>query len=154
MQLDGTYEERFNLLKPLIVESFDIDTIARVSLGRTWKTLEEDNKNQFIELLTNIVIGTYANRFDSYNNQKFETLETIEAKPGRQIVKTQLTKSNGGIIPLNYYFKNERIFNVVADGVSDLSLRRADYSAIIKKSGYDALVKELQNKLDNQAIEN
>ena len=37
-----------------------------------------------------------------------------------------------------------RVFNVVADGVSDLSLRRADYNSIIKREGYDALIQQVE----------
>ena len=42
--------------------------------------------------------------------------------------------------------KGGRIFNVIADGVSDLSLRRADYNSILKQEGYDSLVQHLRDK--------
>jgi len=40
-----------------------------------------------------------------------------------------------------------RIFNVIADGVSDLSLRRADYNSIIKNEGYVQLTVYVRAKL-------
>jgi ABC-type transporter MlaC component len=48
---------------------------------------------------------------------------------------------------LNYYFRDSRVFNVVANGISDLSLRRAEYGSIIKEEGYDVLLEQIQNKI-------
>ena len=37
--------------------------------------------------------------------------------------------------------------NVVAQGVSDLSLKRADYTAVIKTEGFDSLINRLEKKI-------
>jgi len=37
-------------LSPTIHELFDVATISRISLGRTWKTLDEGEQRAFIEL--------------------------------------------------------------------------------------------------------
>ena len=37
--------------------------------------------------------------------------------------------------------------NVVAQGVSDLSLKRADYTAVIKSEGFDSLINRLEKKI-------
>ena len=39
------------------------------------------------------------------------------------------------------------VYNLVADGVSDLSLRRADYNSIIKEKGYDALLRHIEENI-------
>ena len=62
------------------------------------------------------------------------------------MVKTQLVRANGERVNLDYYFNAGSVFNVVADGVSDLSLRRADYNSIIKQEGYDALIRDIEEK--------
>ena len=86
MKINQSYQQRFQLLEHTIKDSFDVSTISRVSLGRTWKILEEDDKDQFIELLINTIISIYAKRFDSYNDQQFETLEAKEVNPDKWIV--------------------------------------------------------------------
>jgi phospholipid transport system substrate-binding protein len=40
------------------------------------------------------------------------------------------------------------IVNVIAQGVSDLALKRADYSAFLKSKGYEALLKKLNQKIN------
>ena len=39
------------------------------------------------------------------------------------------------------------IINVVADGVSDLALRRAEYSQVLKKQGFDGLIRRLDGQI-------
>ncbi|MEE9253451.1 MAG: ABC transporter substrate-binding protein, partial [Pseudomonadales bacterium] len=59
---------------------------------------------------------------------------------------------NGNPVRLDYYLRSSndspRIFNIVADGVSDLSVRRADYSATIEKDGFESLLASLAQNVD------
>ena len=43
--------------------------------------------------------------------------------------------------------KNWTIINVVADGVSDLALRRAEYSRVIKSKGFDGLLAHIDDQI-------
>jgi phospholipid transport system substrate-binding protein len=40
-----------------------------------------------------------------------------------------------------------RIINVIAEGVSDLALKRAEYAAFLKVKGFDALLMKLNEKI-------
>ena len=44
-----------------------------------------------------------------------------------------------------------RIVNVVADGVSDLSLRRAEYTETMQKKGFTALIAHLKAQIAGYA---
>ena len=135
----GEYTARFGVLEPAVGQLFDFPTIARISLGSTWKTLAAAQQDEFVELLRVLVVSTYADRFDEFDDQRFERTETAATRRG-WAVKTELVRGNGERVNLDYYYQGDRVFNVVADGVSDLSLRRADYNSIIKQEGYDALI--------------
>ena len=67
------------------------------------------------------------------------------------IVKTTLVKADGEKIPLTYLLRGSDnkwlIVNVIAQGISDLSLKRADYTAVIKKEGFESLVNRLNDKI-------
>ena len=140
------FAERAAALEPNVAGFFDIDTISRIVLGRTWRELDDARKLEFRELLEALIVATYADRFDSYDGQRFERLESLPARRG-WVVKTQLVRANGERVNLDYYFNGDDVFNVVADGVSDLSLRRADYNSIIKQEGYDALIRHMRENI-------
>jgi phospholipid transport system substrate-binding protein len=59
------------------------------------------------------------------------------------VVRTRLLRPPDAPVTLDYFLRDGRIFDVVADGVSDLSLRRADYASIIQSRGYPALLEDL-----------
>lgn len=69
-------------------------------------------------------------------------------KKGRVRVRTRLVRPGDEAVQLDYVLQEEagrwRIVNVVANGVSDLSLKRADYGSIMKKQGFDLLVEKLE----------
>ncbi len=137
-------------LEKVVDTLFDVPTISRISLGRTWSTLDAEAKAQFVARLRQLITVTYVDRFGEFNNQKFLTLGVVEAPRG-WLVKTELTRASGGIVPLDYYFREDKVYNVVADGVSDLSLRRADYSSIIKEQGYEGLLAHIDASIESQA---
>ena len=131
------------LLGPRISGLFDISRMARISLGRTWRTLDAAERDEFRTLLAELIVATYADRFDSFNEQMFVTDSTTTGE-NAVVVRTRLVRRNEESVNLDYYLRGGRVFNVVADGVSDLSLRRADYNSIIKREGYPALLLHLQ----------
>ena len=144
MQID-THAEREALLRPVIQDTFDIERIAGISLGRTWRELESERRQAFQEILMDLVVATYANRFREYNNQRFVT-DTVEEVRKNVVVRTRLLRPGDKDVQLDYVLNKGKIFNVIADGVSDLSLRRADYNSIVKQEGYASLLQHLRDK--------
>ncbi len=149
------YEGRYNQFAPVVKKSFDFPLIARVVVGRYWSTFSDEEKAKFIETFTRLSIATYANRFDDYSGEKFKTISTNKSCSGRVLVKTLLIKSDGKKVELDYILLKKgtewRIVNVIADGVSDLSLKRADYTAFLKKNNVKALFDKLNKKISDYA---
>jgi phospholipid transport system substrate-binding protein len=149
------YAGRYQRLAPTVTTSYDFPYISKVVVGRYWRIFTAEQKSRFIEVFAKLSIATYASRFDGYSGEGFKTIAAEELKRGQRLVKTVLIKANGEEIELDYVLHRNndqwRIINVIAEGVSDLSLKRADYTAYIKKNGFDALLKELQEKIQNHA---
>tara|TARA_A100001037_G_C15041389_1_gene585660 strand:- start:442 stop:1047 length:606 start_codon:yes stop_codon:yes gene_type:complete len=147
MKLEGDYNYRTEVLYPVVDSLFSLTNIARISLGRQWRNLEEKQQKEFVDLLRELIVSTYADRFKKYNGQSFVTISADQVNRG-WVVKTELRRLNDKPVRLDYYFLGDGVFNVVADGVSDLSLRRADYNSILKTEGYLALLDHLRQKID------
>ncbi len=153
---DLDYDGRYNVLEPVVKDSFDFKTIARIVMGRHWKKLDDQQKTEFIDVFSRLSIATYASRFNSFSGETFDSLSNEEMKKGRMLVKTQLV-TNDRVVPFNYVLHNTddgwRIINVIADGISDLSLKRSDYSTIMKTEGFETLVKKLLKKVESSGAE-
>lgn len=146
-QKDADFLSRESGVAAALDALFDFERIARISAGRIWRDLDAPARVQYVALLRDLVSATYVSRFQTDRGQRFETLDVIEVKPQRFVVKTRITRPSNTAVPLEYYFRGGRVFNVVANGVSDLSVRRADYAAIIKESGFAGLLAHLRGQL-------
>jgi len=145
-----SFQGRFDQLAPLIKSSFDMPFISRAVMGKYWETFNNDQRSRFVQAFTHMSIATYAGNFDSYSGERFKTLSEKEVNGGRILVQSQLIKSDGGQVQLDYLLHRTgsqwRIINIIAEGVSDLALKRADYSAFLKNKGFEALLKKLNEK--------
>src|SRR5438067_11097864 len=61
---------RFTQLDPVIRGTFDIPSMTRLSVGPSWATLTEAQRQQVIESFGRYISAIYADRFDSYAGQK------------------------------------------------------------------------------------
>jgi len=146
-----SFEERYTYLEPIINKNFDIALISKVILGRYWKSIDEEIKVRFINLFNRLTISTYISRFNSYDNQMFKNISIEQLKENRYLVKTEFVRLKEKPISFNYIIqkngKKWRIISVIANGINDLSLKRAEYTAIIKKDGIEVLIKKLEQKI-------
>lgn len=147
------YQGRYDKLKPVIEAKFDLPLIAQVILGRHWQELNEQQQQQFIDVFKELTIATYANRFSSYDGEVFKYQGTESLNKKRLLVQTHLSKADGETVSLEYLMHqrngNWHIMSVVAQGVNDLSLKRAEYTSIFKTKGLDGLITELRKKIKN-----
>jgi phospholipid transport system substrate-binding protein len=144
------YQGRIDRIGPVLEETFNFQTIGRVVTGRHWKALGADQRSTFVDTFRKLSTATYADNFSSYGGEVFETLGE-EVKKETSLVRTQILKTDGKTVSLNYVLQKAgdrwRIVNVIAEGVSDLALKRTEYGAVIAKEGIDALIARLDAKI-------
>lgn len=146
------YQGRFTAIEPVVNETFDFPAIGRIVMGKHWAGLAEQEQKGFLETFARLSVATYASRFDGWDGESFRTVGNEKQNENNALVKTELVKSNGETVSLNYQLRTDtdgkwRILNVVADGISDLSLKRAEYTSIMSSDGYAALMTKLNAKI-------
>jgi len=145
------FAERYLKLESTITESFDTPVITKVILSRYWKGLSHEQQEDFIHLFNRQTIATYASRFDSYTDEIFEIKTVEQLKKGRLLVRSEIRSKGESPVHLDYLMHNNNgnwfIISVIADGVNDLSLKRAEYSTVIKRDGYENLVANIEKKI-------
>ena len=147
------YKGRYQRLAPLVTSSYDFPFISKLVVGRYWSEFSPEQKEQFVNTFTKLSIATYANQFAGYGGEHFKTISAEESTRGRLLIKTVLIKSNGEEVELDYMLHQKegqwQIINVIAQGVSDLSLKRAQYTSYLKKNGFDGLLQKINDKIKN-----
>ena len=147
----GDKEKIYKLAEEKILPNFDFERVARLVLGRAWRSASDEQKKEFIVQFRTLLLKTYAVALSKYKNQ------TIEFKPTRMsdtdeivIVKTEITQSGGQPIRVNYALSKNSgkwlVFDIVIEGVSLVTNYRSQFSSEIKRNGMDTLIKKLSKK--------
>ncbi len=146
-----SFRERYARLAPVIRRTHDLPKIARISLGSHWRGLNRQQRVQFIDVFSRLSISIYANRFKSYGGEHFAVVAEKATRRGGRLVQTRLIKADGDVVHLDYQMRRRkrrwRIVNVIANGVSDLALKRAEYSSVVKGRGFSGLIVRLREKI-------
>jgi phospholipid transport system substrate-binding protein len=153
------FEGRYQLLAPVIDASFDFSSIARLALGSEWVKLTPSQRQSMMKTLKEYTIANYASEFDSYSGERFKVDGQQQLREGIELVKSTFTSGNGNTTHSFDYLLHPiggtwEIINVVVDGISDLSLKRAEYTQIIADQGFGALIHKLQLSIDRMASKN
>lgn len=149
---DGTsFAERFEICKVFVRETHDLQTMARLALGRRWNTLDDAEQAEFLELFTKLSISTYASRFHASSDIDFKISAQHEMARGRVEVRSSLIKPNGDAVRMSYILHRTnsefRIINIMTEGVSELVLQRSQYQRILDDSDFAALTRYMQTKI-------
>jgi phospholipid transport system substrate-binding protein len=150
------YEGRYKQLEPVVERLFDISFMAEKSVGRHWKTADEENRARLRSIFGRFTVANYAGRFNKYSDQFFEILEEEVSIHGTMLVRSRLVESNGDFVQLDYRLRSVegdwRIIDVYLNGtISELALRRSEYSSLIQREGFAALLTALDQRIDELA---
>ena len=143
---------RFTQLDPVIRKTFDIPSMARLSVGSSWASLTEAQRQQVTVSFGRYISAIYADRFDSYAGQQLQVTGEHPAAAG-VMVRSQIVKANGELVKVDYMMRrdgnNWLISDIYLDGaISELATRHSEFAAILKSQGIDGLIAALNRKAD------
>jgi phospholipid transport system substrate-binding protein len=143
---------RFSQVDPVIRRSFDIASMARLSIGPSWTGLSDVQHQQVTDSFGRYITAIYADRFDSYAGQKLEVTGEQPA-PSGSMVRSQIIKANGEPVKVDYLMRRNGdtwlISDIYLDGaISEVATRRSEFATILKNGGIDGLIAALNSKTD------
>jgi phospholipid transport system substrate-binding protein len=152
------YQGRLAALTPEVTRAFHLPVMTRIVAGRYWKKFSKPQKHALVDAFSRMTIATYAHRFDGYGGERFRVVEIRDIRKKVVMIKTELVKSDGSAVKLDYlvklYKKGWRVIDIYLDGAfSELATRRSEYSSILRRKGLDALIVQINHKVANYATE-
>ena len=147
------YAGRYEELSEPILNSHDLTKITSIVFGTEWDKLSDNQRRELTDSFVRLTIASYAYNFKDYSGESFvvDSEEAITA--GGIVVHTHLVMPDDKPIRFDYLLKEEakswRILNVIVNGVSDLALKRAKYTTILQREGFDALMIKVNERIDS-----
>ena len=152
------FSGRYDRLAPVLSAAFDFSLMARVSVGRHWRKLENSDRDRLVDVFGRMSIATFAARFDGYSGERFEVLGERPAPRKAILVRNRLIKSDGEAVEINYLLKTAggrwRVVDVFLDAkYSEMAMKRSEYGSVIKNADFDELIRRLDEKIAKMAAE-
>lgn len=146
-----TSEQRARL-KELINGVIDFKTMARTALGPHWDDLTPEKQKEFADTFRDVVRAQSMSDLGVYNSEV--TYDQIDVQNDSAFVRTR-TKYEGRTTPVDYVLNRRNgkwlAEDIVIDGVSTAEGYARSFQNIIRKHGFETLMKSLKKKQDSAA---
>ena len=142
-------EQRRLEVRRIAAELFDFDEISRRALSRHWTARGPEEQAEFVRLFTDLLERTYLGRIESYSGEKIVYMgETVDGPFAT--VRSKVVTRRRGETPLDYrlHLRDGRwkVYDVLIDHASFVSTYRSEFSRILQKEPYPALVERLRKQ--------
>ena len=147
-----TLKERQNRFRVLMLDTFDLNGVAKWVLGRYWRRASRQEQQQYLNLFEEFIIATFTKRFKAYTNAKLQISETTSRKSSA-FVKTRINRSSAKPIRIIWRVKftdgKYQIIDIVVEGVSWIQTQRSEFVSVIRNSGgkVSGLIEALDKKI-------
>lgn len=130
--------QRAARFRQLLDNSFDLPEIARFVLGQYARTMSPAGQQEFLPLFREYVVQAYTARLGQYGGAPFRVTGT-RPHGGETVVSSQVTRSGGNPIQIDWHVMNRGsrllVTDVVVDGVSMKATQRSEFASIIQRNG-------------------
>ena len=145
------YSGRYELLEPVMTRYFFFLYMVRKSSGTYWKDLNINQQQQLLEKYITWSVGRYAQRFKKYKEQQFRVVAGELVRGKYMTVISHFVKSDQKTLKFRYVLLESDgawlVVDIQVEGVSQLSLMRAQFKSVLKDQGIDGLLKILDEKI-------
>lgn len=150
-QADADNQQKLVELKTLLDNNTDLDLVARLVLGRHWRSASEADRKEYVGLFRKILTNTLAARLGDYEGQTFEVVGNNALSERDTAVQTRINRLNGAP-PLSVDWRVRQgdggyaIIDVVAEGVSLVVSQRNEVGSIIERQGMPGLIEAMRER--------
>jgi phospholipid transport system substrate-binding protein len=149
LKKDSRNRERRAAVRKIANDIFDFGETARRSLARHWQGRTPSERDEFVQLFSDLLERSYISKVELYGGEKIQYLgDAVEGDQAK--VQTKLLTKGGSEIPIEYrmHRKGDRwlVYDVIIEGVSLVANYRTQFNKIIQTDSYQALIKKMKNK--------
>jgi phospholipid transport system substrate-binding protein len=147
-------EQRRIEIRRVATDLFDFDEISRRALSRQWTSRTPEEQAEFTRLFTDLLERSYIGRIEAYSGEKIVYLGEIVDGPFATVRSKVITRRNTET-PLDYRLQLKdgrwKVYDILIDNVSFVSTYRSEFTRILQRESYAALVDRLRKQTSEGA---
>src|SRR6266581_8514193 len=155
-EIRGNRNKLIQLIDEKVLPHFNFGAMTALAMGQSWNKADPDQKKRLTEEFRTLLVRTYASALAAYSEQKFD-FRPLRAKPADTDVTVQVRVLQPGSqpVPIDYSMEKTaagwKVYDVMVGGVSLVANYRTEFNNVVRESGIDGLIKNLNAK--NRSLE-
>ena len=152
----GSRAKLIAVIEATVLPHFNFTAMTALAMGQNWAKASPEQKKQLTEEFRTLLVRTYASALAAYSEQKFD-FRPLRAKPTDTDVTVQVRVIQPGQqpVPIDYAMEKTasgwKVYDVMVGGVSLVANYRTEFANVVRGSGVDGLIRDLQAK--NKSLE-
>jgi phospholipid transport system substrate-binding protein len=152
----GNRAKLIEVIDAKVLPHFNFASMTALAMGQNWKSATPEQRKHLIDAFRTLLVRTYASALAAYSEQKFD-FRPLRAKPTDTDVTVQVRVLQAGAqpVPIDYSMEKTaagwKVYDVVVGGVSLVVNYRTEFANVVRSSGIDGLIRDLQAK--NRTLE-
>lgn len=147
----ASFRQRYDMIAPVVVRTFDLDKILRQAIGPRWTSLPSDQQTALADAFRQFTIASYVANFGSYSGERFEIEPAVKVVGGDRVVETRIASAAGEVHALDYLMRQEsggwKAVDVLAEGsISRVAAQRSEMRSVLADRGGPGLLVSLRQK--------
>ena len=137
-------------VRPVLEKYFNFESITRRAVGPGWRQFTPEQQQRTIVLFTELVIRTYADRFEAGTQPGITYASAVELAAGKRELPTTIDyagKKYAVAYRMELVSDKWRIYDVIIEGVSMIANYRAQFDPLFQRGGATAIIHTLEEKL-------
>lgn len=139
-----------NKVQAEITGLFDFKELSARTVGPSWTSFTEDQKNRFTDAFTTLLRTTYAEKLEGYDGGTATyTGETMNTKGDRIEIRTRIALKNS-TVGVDYRMAKKSagwlVYDVIVEGVSLVQNYRSQFQDLLVKNDAEYLIAQVQKK--------
>jgi phospholipid transport system substrate-binding protein len=143
------------LVRPVLEKNFSFDVITRRAVGPGWRQFTPEQQKKTTSLFTELVIRTYADRFEAGAQPGITYAAPVELAPNKRELPTTIDYE-GKKYSVSYRMElvaaEWRVCDVIIEGVSMISNYRAQFDPMFQRGGAVEIIRSLEEKLTQVSV--
>src|SRR5438445_6298122 len=155
-EIRGNRNKLIQLIDEKALPHFNFSAMTALAMGQGWNKANAEQKKRLTEEFRTLLVRTYASALAAYSEQKFD-FRPLRARPGDTDVTVQVRVLQPGAqpVPIDYSMEKTasgwKVYDVMVGGVSLVANYRTEFNNVVRESGIDGLIKNLNAK--NRSLE-
>ena len=147
----GDRAKLVSLIDAKVLPHFNFQAMTQLAMGQSWRKADAAQKSRLVQEFKTLLVRTYASALSAYSDQKFD-FRPLRARPTDTDVTVQVRVLQQGAqaVPIDYSMEKTaagwKVYDVMVGGVSLVANYRTEFNNIVRDSGVEGLIKNLDSK--------